>query len=128
MKKKPASQSAFFNSRVLVGFTICAIGAVFALLAFAIYPAGNAFARQNKVKEPSQNIVVPTFQANPPVQSVDPSPDQVSITDLTPSGSVDLAALGVHPVSKPYPLSPQASQSSGGGPDSGVMGKLGAYC
>src|SRR5947208_13662521 len=52
MKKKPASKSAFFNPRVLIGFAFCATGVLLALLAFALYPGGNAFARQNQPSAP----------------------------------------------------------------------------
>ena len=31
MKKKPASKSAFFNQRVLIGFSFCLLGLVLAL-------------------------------------------------------------------------------------------------
>lgn len=45
MKKKLASQSAFFNRRVVIGFAFCSIGMLLALLAFAIYPGGTAWAK-----------------------------------------------------------------------------------
>ena len=48
MKRKSASQSAFLNPRVLISFVFCAIGLFLALLVFALYPGGNAFARQNQ--------------------------------------------------------------------------------
>src|SRR5438105_4932324 len=48
MKTKSASQSAFFNSRVLISLAFCATGLFLALLVFAFYPGGNAFARQNQ--------------------------------------------------------------------------------
>ena len=53
MKKKPASKSAFFNQRVLIGFSFCLLGLVLALLAFAAYPGGNAFARQEQAAAPA---------------------------------------------------------------------------
>ena len=45
MKKKPSSKSAFFNPRVLTGLASCSIGLLLALLAFALYPCGNALAQ-----------------------------------------------------------------------------------
>ena len=54
MKKKPASQSAFFNPRFLISFAFCAIGALIALFAFALYPGGKALAQapqQNQVEQ-----------------------------------------------------------------------------
>ena len=47
MKKKSASRSAFFNPRFLISFAFCAIGVFLALLAFALYPGGNARAAQS---------------------------------------------------------------------------------
>jgi hypothetical protein len=35
MKKKPASQSAFFNPRVLIGFALCSIGVSLALVGWS---------------------------------------------------------------------------------------------
>ena len=57
MKKKPASKSAFFNPRVLIGLAFCSIGLVLALLAFGLYPGGKAFARQNQSSVQNQSIV-----------------------------------------------------------------------
>src|ERR1044071_3801693 len=48
MKKKPASKYAFFNTRVLIGLAFCLIGLVLSLVAFALYPGGNALARINQ--------------------------------------------------------------------------------
>jgi hypothetical protein len=48
MKKKPASKSAFFNSRALISFAFCAVAVFLSLLAFSLYPGGNAFARQDQ--------------------------------------------------------------------------------
>ena len=52
MKKKPASKSAFFNPRVLLGLAFCSIGLLLALLAFALYPGGKALAQQNQAEAP----------------------------------------------------------------------------
>ena len=48
MKKKPVSKSAFFNPRVLIGLAFCSIGLLLALVAFALYPGGNALAAPNQ--------------------------------------------------------------------------------
>src|SRR5439155_17682518 len=45
MKKQPASKSAFFNPRLLIGLAFCSIGLLLALLAFALYPGGHALAQ-----------------------------------------------------------------------------------
>lgn len=39
MKKKSAFQSAFLNPRILIGFTFCSIGVLFALIALALFPS-----------------------------------------------------------------------------------------
>ena len=59
MKKKSTSRSAFFNPRFLISFAFCAIGAVIALIAFAAYPGGNAFARQEKAAPPASVATEP---------------------------------------------------------------------
>src|SRR6266446_3928920 len=45
MKKRAASKSAFFTPRLLIGVALCSIGLLLALLAFALYPGGNALAQ-----------------------------------------------------------------------------------
>src|SRR5436190_3650209 len=40
MKKKSASQSAFFHSRVLIGFALCSIGVLLALVGLSKFVAG----------------------------------------------------------------------------------------
>ena len=52
MKKKFASKSAFFNPRVLLGFFLCVIGAVMALIAFSISSGPSALA-QKPVQDPN---------------------------------------------------------------------------
>src|SRR5215210_2660266 len=53
MKKKPVSKSAFFNSRALISFAFCVIGVFLSLLAFSLYPGGNAFAKQDQPAAPA---------------------------------------------------------------------------
>jgi hypothetical protein len=53
MKKQPASKSAFFNPGILIDLASCSIGLLLALLAFALYPGGNALA-----KGPQQDVTV----------------------------------------------------------------------
>ena len=88
MKKKPASKSAFFNPRVLISFAFCAIGVLLALLAFALYPGGNALARQN------QSAVPALAQDSAPVlegrlTEEQPSAPTIPITPLVESGKID---------------------------------------
>ena len=47
MKKNPANRSAFFNPRA-ISLAFCAACALLALIAFGLYPGGNAFARQKR--------------------------------------------------------------------------------
>ena len=42
MKKTSTSQSAFFNPRVLLGFVLCSLGLVLALLGFSVYSSSSA--------------------------------------------------------------------------------------
>src|SRR5213080_3603097 len=44
MKKKTASQSAFFNPRVVLGFVLCSLSVLLALLGFSINPTSSALA------------------------------------------------------------------------------------
>ena len=48
MKRKSASQSAFFNLRLLVGFVLCLAGVSLALLAFGIFSGAPALAQASK--------------------------------------------------------------------------------
>lgn len=45
MKKELASKSAFFTPRVVISLAFCAMCVLVALLAFSLYPAGSAFAK-----------------------------------------------------------------------------------
>src|SRR6266487_1636258 len=45
MKKTSASQSAFFNPRVLLGFVLCSLGLLLALLGFSVYSSSPALAQ-----------------------------------------------------------------------------------
>ena len=50
MNKKPASQSAFFNPRVLTGFVLCSLGILVAVFGFGAFPGASTSAQ-----EPNQN-------------------------------------------------------------------------
>src|SRR2546430_14958673 len=63
MKKFSASQSAFFNPRVLIGLAFCLIGLVLAMLAFGLYPSQSALA---------QGPVLPSIPKESPMQSDQP--------------------------------------------------------
>src|SRR5882762_1185694 len=98
MKKKPASKYAFFNTRVLLGLAFCLIGLFLALVAFALYPGGKAFARQNQLivplpAQPSVQVLEATLTQELP--QVQPAAQPVSETDLQPNGTIDMAVLGL---------------------------------
>src|SRR5436190_21574870 len=76
MKKKPASKSAFFNTRVLLGLAFCLIGLVLTLVAFALYPGGNALARQNQSSALDQSSFLDQSSA----------PDQSSVQEPQDNG------------------------------------------
>src|SRR2546423_14064880 len=52
-KNKSASKSAFFNPRTTTGLAFCSIGLLLALLAFALYPGGNALAQRSQQDQAS---------------------------------------------------------------------------
>jgi hypothetical protein len=88
MKKKSASRSAFFNPRVLISFAFCAIGVLLALLAFALYPGGNAFARQNQSAAPAvAQDSAPVLEGG--LTEEQPSAPTIPITPLVESGKID---------------------------------------
>src|SRR5437667_2118108 len=72
MKKKAASKSAFFTPRVLIALAFCSIGLLLALLAFALYPGGNALAQGQQQDQASlaegltleqQDVAMPETEA-----------------------------------------------------------------
>ncbi len=77
MKKKSTSRSAFFNPRFLISFAFCALGAVIALFAFAAYPGGNAFARQEKVAAPVSVATEPAVRLQQTMAMVEDDQDVV---------------------------------------------------
>jgi hypothetical protein len=71
MKKKSASQSAFFNLRVLIGLFVFLAGVLLALLGFGTFSnasaqanATQAQARGPKAQQPGQMIVIPASHAD----------------------------------------------------------------
>ena len=112
MKKKPASKSAFFNPRVLIGFALCLTGLFIALLAFALYPGGNAFARQEGSALPAAAQDSLMVVQGVPAQE-QPSAPPVSVTSIDESGTIDMAALGIQATALPLPF----RESAGTNPD-----------
>ena len=94
MKKKPASKSAFFNPRVLIGLAFCSIGLLLALLAFALYPGGNALAEQNQagVQELApENVEAP----------VPPSPLGIGICSTAGPVEIEATVGNIGPLAYP---------------------------
>ena len=83
MKKKSISRSAFFNSRVLIGFGFCLIGVVLALLGSGLYSRGSALAQA-----PAQ--VPAEYRGLAPVVKFDVSPALRDITPIAPTGPCTL--------------------------------------
>jgi hypothetical protein len=52
MKRKSASQSAFFNLRLLLGFVLCLAGVTLALLAFGVFSGAPALAQASNQSRP----------------------------------------------------------------------------
>jgi hypothetical protein len=120
MKKTSASRSAFFSPRVLTSFAFCAIGVLLALLAFALYPGGDAFARQDQPNAPGvaqENIAVleATLTQEAAIEPV------VSITSMEDNGNIDMASLNINPL--PAQLASRGPPS----PDGAAVGIANAF-
>jgi hypothetical protein len=59
MKKKSASQSAFFNPRALIGFGLCLIGLLLGLLAYTAYPGASLLAQKPSQQWQARWQVIP---------------------------------------------------------------------
>lgn len=96
MKKKPTSQSAFFNRRILVSLAFCSIGILLALLAFALYPGGNALAQGQQQNQPAAQSLTPE-EARKMAEGIRPLVNR-SIDGLVqvqrPDGSVSMDLQG----------------------------------
>src|SRR5713101_8172774 len=62
MKKTSASQSAFFNPRVLLGFVLCSLGLLLALLGFSVYSSSSASAQA--ANQARSDVIVGTSYHN----------------------------------------------------------------
>src|SRR5881275_528820 len=75
MKRKSAAESAFFSPRFLVGFVLCLIGAVLALLGFGLLSGGSASAQGPNQNQGSSGVEVGASYQNdvsPPMRVVPP--------------------------------------------------------
>ena len=62
MKKTSPSQSAFFNPRVLLGFVLCSLGLLLALLGFSVYSSSSASAQA--ANQARSDVIVGTSYHN----------------------------------------------------------------
>jgi hypothetical protein len=62
MKKKSTSKSAFFNPRALIGFGLCLIGLLLALLAYTAYPGASLLAQKPSQQMAQQPAWQPHWQ------------------------------------------------------------------
>src|SRR3982074_2235425 len=102
MKKNPASQSAFFNPRVLIGFIFCLAGVFLALLGFGAF--SSVFAQAKGTKTGPQTNPPNGTQApfGPPdvVQMVGPvaqNQDLRSLAYIPPNKEVEERRLTRYP-------------------------------
>jgi len=112
MKKKAASRSGFFHPRVLISFAFCAIGVLPALLAFKLYPSGDAQAHSSQQTQSSAHENVIVFEGRLMPEPAASAPE-FSITPEAKSGEIDMAALGIHPLSASLALRSPLSAAAG---------------
>src|SRR5437764_8702644 len=75
MKKKSASESAFFNPRILLGFVLCSIASLLALVGLGLFSAGSLSAQAPNANQQSSGPTVGASYKNdisPPVRSMPP--------------------------------------------------------
>src|SRR5438046_295632 len=75
MKRKSAAESAFFSPRFVVGFVLCLIGTILALLGFGLLSGGSASAQGPNQNQASSDIEVGASYRNdvsPPMRDVPP--------------------------------------------------------
>src|SRR6476659_8231816 len=114
MKRKLFSKSGFFSPRFLTGFALCSIGVFMALLVFA-HPNKPLEQQNNRGAQPS----VPSFVGVALPLSHHASAPAGRITQMEDQGTIDLAALDVHPANAPLPL---RDLSGNGSPEGAAMG------
>ncbi len=73
MKKKSASESAFFNPRILLGFVLCSIAILLALVGLGLFSAGSLSAQAPNANQQSSGLTVGASYKNdisPPLRSM----------------------------------------------------------
>ena len=75
MKTKSASESAFFNLRILLGFVLCSIAILLALVGLGLFSAGSLSAQAPNANQQSSGLTVGASYKNdisPPLRSMPP--------------------------------------------------------
>ena len=86
MKKKSASQSAFFNPRTLIGFGFCLLGLLLALLAYTAYPGASLMAQKPSQQTAQQPAWQPHWQViADSYHDVSPPLRELALLPLRPS-------------------------------------------
>src|ERR1700680_5036984 len=87
MKKKSSSKSAFFNPRALIGFGLCLIGLLLALLAYTAYPGASLLAQKPGQQMTQQPGWQPRWQViTSSYNDVSPPLRDLALLPLLPSG------------------------------------------
>ncbi len=90
MKKKSARKSAFFNPCALIGFGLCLMGLLLALLAYTAYPGASLLAQrpgQQVTEQPGWHVVASYHN------DVSPSLREIASRNFPSSGSEHEASL-----------------------------------
>src|SRR5205814_8134932 len=73
MKTKSASESAFFNPRILLGFVLCSIAVLLALVGLGLFSAGSLSAQAPNANHQSRGLAVGASykdDISPPLRSM----------------------------------------------------------
>src|ERR1044071_3242476 len=108
MKKKPAARSAFFNPRVLIGLAFCSIALLLTLLAFSLYPGGNALAQG-----PGQDQATIQALAQENSQQETDAPEVIGTCDTAGPVEVEATAGTLGPTAYPDLASAIAAINAG---------------
>src|SRR4029077_10644397 len=96
MKKKSASQSAFFKLRILVGVLLCFAAVTIALLAQSRTPSGQSGNSQPIVRAQYLGVMpVMKFDISPPLRSMKPLPVKAGMkSENEEEGPIPLRPVG----------------------------------
>jgi hypothetical protein len=94
MKRKSASQSAFFNPRLILAFVFCSGGIFLALFGFGLFPGGLAFAQGAKQTESVRG----TAEMVPLSKPVSQDQDLRALPYIAPKAETEHRRLLRHPL------------------------------